>query len=114
VDALFARAASEDEDKEFIFAVHKYHVDLHMKIAVYARSESLRAAIEKSHVLIYNWLFDTASGRRTLPPGFHEELIISITGDPQEAESAMRKHVRFGFDGVLRAIEPKINHRWRL
>lgn len=114
VDALFARAASEEVDKEFIFAVQKYHIDLHMKIALYARSETLRAALEKNHVLIYNWLFDTASNRRTLPPGFHVDLIDAITGDPQNAEAAMRKHVRYGLDGVLRAIEPRINHRWRL
>lgn len=114
VDTLFARSASEEVDKEFIFAIQKYHIDLHMKIALYARSETLRAAIEKSHVLIYNWLFDTASGRRELPPGFHLELIDAITGDPQNAEAAMRKHVRFGLDRVLRAIQPRTNHRWRL
>lgn len=113
LDTLFARAASE-VGKEFIFAVQKYHIDLHRKIALYARSETLRTAIEKNHVLVYNWLFDTASGRRELPPGFHLELIDSITRDPQSAEAAMRRHVRFGLDRVLRTIEPRVNQRWRV
>jgi DNA-binding GntR family transcriptional regulator len=114
VDALFARSAAEEIDKELMFAIQRYHIDLHMKIAMYARSEILRAAIEKTNVLTYNWLFDTASGRRALPPGFHQELIEAITTDPETAESAMRSHVRYGLDGVLRAMEPPTHDRWRI
>ena len=115
LDTLFSRAASEETDKELLFAVQKSHSDLHMKIAQYARSEALRGAIESNHVLVFNWLYGTAAGPRSLPRGFHQALIDSIiAGDPQNAESAMRAHVGFGMDDVLRAIEPNTNHRWRL
>ncbi|MGH9444996.1 MAG: GntR family transcriptional regulator [Terriglobia bacterium] len=115
VDALFARTASEEINRDFIFAVQKYHIDLHMKIAAYARSEALRMAIEKSHVLVFNWLYDTASGRRALPPGFHQELVESIiAGDPQNAEMSMRRHVQFGLEAVLQAVEPQQQQNWRL
>lgn len=115
VDTLFARAASEEVDRNFIFAVQKYHIDLHMKIALYARSEALRIAIEKNHVLVFNWLYDTASDRRALPPGFHQKLADSIiAGDPQRAEMSMRDHVRFGLGSVLEAIKTEYHDNWRL
>jgi GntR family transcriptional regulator, rspAB operon transcriptional repressor len=114
VDALFARTASEKTDRDFIFAVQKYHIELHMRIATYARSEALKLAIEKSHVLVFNWLYDTASGRRALPPGFHHDLIEAITGgDPERAEASMRSHVQFGLEAVLQAIEPNHHRNWR-
>ncbi len=115
LDTLFTRAASQDSDKEFLFAVQKNHFDLHMKIAEYARCEFLRSAIESSHIMVFNWLYDTASDRSALPDGFHRTLIDGIiTGDPQTAESAMRAHVCFGIDGVVRAIESIANSRWRV
>lgn len=114
LDALFARAASENTEREFIFAVQKYHGDLHLKIAEYARSRTVRAAIESNHVLDFNWMYDTAVGRRSLPNGFHAELIGAIvTGDPQKADAAMRAHVWYGLDDVLRAVELIANRRWR-
>jgi GntR family transcriptional regulator, rspAB operon transcriptional repressor len=115
VDALFARAASEKTERDFIFAVQKFHVELHMKIATYARSELLEAAIEKNHVLVFNWMYDTASGRHILPLNFHQELAEAIiAGDPQRAESAMRDHVQFGLKAVLQAIAPQDGQHWRL
>lgn len=115
LDTLFARAPSEEVDKDLVFALQRSHTELHMKIALYARSETLRTAIESNHVLVFNWLFNTATGRRSLPSGFHQALIDSIiSGDPQKAESAMRAHVRFGLDDVLRTVAPKTHDRWRL
>lgn len=114
LDTLFARPVSEDMDKDLIFAVQRVHTDLHMKIATYARSEALREALENYHVLIFNWLFNTAAGPHSPPDRFHQELVdVIIAGDPQKAESAMRSHVRFGLDNVLGAIQPSNNHRWR-
>ena len=114
LDTLFDRVSSERNDKEFIFAVQKYHGELHLKIAEYARSNALRAAIESNHVLDFRWLYDTTLGRRSLPPGFHQELISAITsGDPQKADTAMRAHVWFGFEDLLRAVAPIEGQRWR-
>jgi GntR family transcriptional regulator, rspAB operon transcriptional repressor len=114
LDTLFERAATENADKEFIFAVQKYHSEFHLKIAEYARSKALRAAIESNHVMDFNWLYDTASKRYSLPPGFHQTLIDAIvSGDPQKADATMRAHVWLGFDSVLRALTPITGQRWR-
>ena len=114
MDTLFARTAKGDVDEELSFAVHRYHTEFHMKIALYARSQPLGAAIENNHVLVFNWLFSTASGVSSLPQGFHQKLTEAIcTGDPQVAESAMRAHVRYGIEDTLQAFEPKIQSGWR-
>lgn len=116
VDALFAEVPTKDLDNDFIFAVQKYHIDLHMKVAEYSRSEALRSGIEKSHVLIFNWLYDTTSRRRLLPRTFHHNLICAIVdGDPEQAEAAMRSHVRYGVEAVLEylALAPRTK-KWRI
>ena len=48
LDALFNRAASGEHDSEFLFAVHSYHFDLHMRIADYGAGVALREMIDKS------------------------------------------------------------------
>lgn len=118
VDTLHARAESDGADEELIFAKDRCHTELHTKIAVYARSEVLRAAIENAHVLVFNWLYNTVAGTVTgqtvLPEGFHQQLIEAIiSGDPDAAEAAMRGHVRIGVTNVLRAVAPESNGRWR-
>ncbi|MGH9453193.1 MAG: GntR family transcriptional regulator [Terriglobia bacterium] len=115
VDALFSKAIHKEHDRDYMFAVQKYHVDLHIKIAECARSEVLRSAIKNNHVLIFNWLYDTASGTRVLPPNFHQDLIsVIVDGSPQKAEDVMREHVRYGLQGVQHAVEPLRTENWRL
>lgn len=114
MDILFNRASSDGADKDLKFTVHKFHTELHAKIAFYARSEALRAAIENSHVLVFTWLYNTAI-RQDLPERFHLQLIEAIiSGDPEVAEKAMREHVRFGTGNILRAVAPESNDRWRV
>jgi DNA-binding FadR family transcriptional regulator len=91
LDALPATVRGEEQNGERVFAVNKYHEDLHMRIAECARSELLKSQIEKSHVLRFNSLYDASSGRRSLPADFHRDLIaVIVKGDPQEAEAATR------------------------
>jgi DNA-binding GntR family transcriptional regulator len=114
MDILYARAAADGADQELMFAKDRYHTELHTKIAVYARSEVLRAAIENAHVLVFNWLYNTAAGQTVLPEGFHQQLVGAIiTGDPDVAEAAMRAHIRIGVAHVMRAVSPEGNGRWR-
>lgn len=114
MDILYARAGSDGADQELIFAKDRYHTELHTKIAVYARSEVLKAAIENAHVLVFNWLYNTAAGQTVLPEAFHQQLIEAIiSGDPDVAENAMRAHVRIGVANVLRAVAPESSSRWR-
>lgn len=115
VDALYGKVAPRGLNDDRIFALNKYHLDLHMMIAEYARSELLKSEIEKSHVLIFNWLFDTALGQRILPPNFHRDLIsVVVEGSPQEAEEIMRGHVIFGLKPTQLAMEPLHGENWRL
>jgi DNA-binding GntR family transcriptional regulator len=114
MDMLYVRAGSGGADQELIFAKDRYHTELHTKIAVYARSGVLKAAIENTHVLVFNWLYNTAAGQTVLPEGFHQQLIEAITsGDPDVAEAAMRAHIRIGVANVLRAVSPESDGRWR-
>ena len=115
VDALHAKLAAGEPDDDFVFAVNKYHVDLHMKIAEYARSGLLKSDIEKSHVLVFNWLYDTASGQRIFPPNFHQDLISAIVeGDAHKAVEVMRAHVIYGLNSIQLAMKPLHRMKWRL
>lgn len=105
MDALFNRCFAGQQDSDFLFSVHSYHTDLHLRIAECTGCRALRNAIEKNHVLIFNWLYDVAAQRPPLPDRFHRELIESISeGDPVAADAAMRKHIRYGLERVVRNV----------
>jgi len=107
MDALFNRCASANNDREFLYTVHSYHLEFHLRIADGARCGALRRTIEKNHVLIFNWLFDVAAHRPPLPPRFHRDLATVInTSGPEEADQAMRAHIRYGLNSVVSEIRP--------
>ena len=87
-----------------------------MRIAELARCQGLRRAIEKEHVLIFNWLYDMAAHRRTRPEEFHSTLAEALcSGDPLAADAAMRAHVQYGLDQVLERLAQYDNgDSWRL
>ena len=115
IDALYAKAPFGGPTDDWSFAVNEYHVDLHMRIAEYARSGLLKSEIEKSHVLVFNWLYDTTRGQRILPPNFHRDLISAIAeGEPRKAQEAMERHVSYGLKSIQVAIEPLSRQNWRL
>ena len=115
LDTLYARAEASEQDTDFLYVVHDNHLNLHMRIADYARCPELKEAIEKNHVLIYNWFYDVTARRRSLPPRFHRDLMQAITGDdPRAAEEAMRRHVQWGLETVLEVIGPPSEGDWRL
>lgn len=102
MDTLFNRAASESSDRDFLYTVHSYHLELHLRIADFARNRVLREMIEKNHVLIFNWLFDVSSSRPPLPARFHRDLIAELNvGKVAAADRAMRKHVEYGLEDVV-------------
>src|SRR5579871_1508864 len=102
-------------DLNLQYAVHTLHFELHMRIAEYARCPELKDAIEKNQVLIYNWFFDLAANRRTLPPGFHVKLLKAVTGsDPVKADQAMRAHVQYGVPESLEQAVSASARDWRL
>jgi len=108
MDALFNRCfGDQNRDPEFLYAVHSYHAQLHLRIADCTGFRALRQAIEKNQVLTFKWLYDAAVSRPPLPPRFHRELIEALSkGVAEEADRAMRQHIRYGLNNVVRAIGP--------
>ncbi|MBI4910115.1 MAG: GntR family transcriptional regulator [Acidobacteria bacterium] len=106
MDAMFNRCTtSTDHDPEFLYAVHSFHSQLHLRIAEGAQCGTLHKAIERNQVLIFNWLYDVAAHRPSLPPSFHYDLATSIAnGTPEEADRAMRTHIRYGLENVLQSF----------
>lgn len=114
LDTLYERFG-QGGDAEMQYAVHTLHFELHMRIAEYARCGELKDAIETNQVLIYNWFFDLATNRRSLPSGFHAELMRIVTGsDPIAADEAMRAHVKYGVPELLEQTMPPASNDWRL
>jgi DNA-binding GntR family transcriptional regulator len=114
LDMLYSRFQHED-DPELQWVVHTNHFELHMRIAEYARCPELKEAIEMNQVLIYNWFFDVAAERRSLPPGFHTQLMKAVTGkDSIAADHAMRQHVQHGIAATLKRAVPQAKSDWRL
>lgn len=116
LDELNKMCGVEPQDSRFLFSVHTYHMQFHMRIAELARCPGLLRAIEKEHVLIFNWLYDVAAHRRTQPEAFHSALAEALcSGDSLTADTAMRAHVRYGIDQVLeRLANYDTGDNWRL
>jgi len=114
LDRLY-QAGQSEADPVFLYSVHTYHMGFHMRIAEFARCPGLSRAIEKEQVLIFNWLFDT-SARRTVPPlRFHSKLAAAIcSGNVLRADEAMRSHIRYGLDIVLKHFSNlEVSNAWR-
>lgn len=108
MDAMFNRCFSSGErDHEFMYAVHSYHAQFHFRIAECTGCRALREAIEKNHVLIFNWLYDVSAQRPPLPPRHHRDLAeVICSGTAEEADRAMRAHVRYGLEAVVTTLHP--------
>jgi len=115
LDELHKMCAVELPDSRFMFSVHTYHMQFHLRIAELAHCPGLSHAIEKEQVLIFNWLYDTAANRRTNPDEFHSTLAEALcSGDPLIADAAMRTHVRYGINQVLERLAKSANaDNWR-
>jgi len=117
LDALYRRT-TVDCDPEFLFAVHGYHMQLHLTIAEYSGVSALRDLIEKNSVLVLNWIFDLVTHQAPRPSGFHSALIDAVTGtDVEAAEQAMREHIKYGEEEDIRAAAlagTNADSRWRL
>jgi DNA-binding GntR family transcriptional regulator len=116
LDKLYKTSASESEDSRFLFSVHMYHMQFHMRVAELARCPGLLKAIEKEQVLVFNWLYDTAAHRKSLPVHFHHDLAKGLcSGDLMKADEAMRSHVRYGLNHVVESLGSlETSKGWRL
>jgi GntR family transcriptional regulator, rspAB operon transcriptional repressor len=116
LDNLHKVSGPEAEDSRFLFSVHTYHMQFHMRIAELGQCPGLTSAIEKAQVLVFNWLYDTAANNNKTPAKFHANLAEALcSGDPLAADSAMRAHIRNGLDQVLeRLASSEHGNSWRL
>jgi DNA-binding GntR family transcriptional regulator len=113
-DVLFNRCVDGDTSPEFLFEVHTYHLEFHMRIAECGGSKALTRAFEVNQVLIFNWLFDVAVHHQKRPPRSHRDLIEALClGNPEGADRAMRKHVRYGLEEIIGAIATGVSPGWR-
>lgn len=86
-------------------AAASVHLALHRRIAECAGCPELLRAIEKSHILVLNWLYNSAAGFHEPPKHWHRDLVSALTGaDPEAADRKMREHVRFGLEEILRRL----------
>jgi len=114
LDVLFERLEASGDDPAFRFAVHSHHVELHMRVAEHAQSAVLTRMIESNHVLILNWMFDVTARRTPLPHGFHLRLATALaSGDPAQADAAMRAHVRYGLPEITGQVSALRATEWR-
>jgi DNA-binding GntR family transcriptional regulator len=118
MDTLFGRLATGNSDPEFAFAVHGYHLQFHLRIAEHSGCAELHHMIQRNNVLVFNWLYDRATGRLLQPPGFHQEMAQALSGkDPRVADEAMRRHVRHGVEATVAAVcglQAAVEQNWRL
>jgi DNA-binding GntR family transcriptional regulator len=108
VDRLSLAAARVDETHKAAasYEFERAHLRLHTRIAECSNCAALVDAIERSRVLIYNWLFNVAADLETLPPLWHRDLVRALTsGDPLAADAAMRRHVTFRQSAVVERFE---------
>jgi DNA-binding GntR family transcriptional regulator len=104
LDAMVAEAAEDPPDADFLFRLQTYHLSFHMRIAECTGCAALVDSLEKNQVLIFNWLYDTASHHR-MPPRWHGELFEALAvSDPDAAEAAVRRHVRYGLEAIQAEI----------
>jgi DNA-binding GntR family transcriptional regulator len=106
LDQLYASCENAAVDRDFLFSVNTYHLNFHLRIAECGRCPALRDAIEKEQVLIFYWLYDTAVQRRSLSSDYHARLADALaSGTPEQADAAMRQHIRLGLEEVLAGLE---------
>ncbi len=76
--------------------VERDHIAFHMLIAEAAAVPKLIHEIERSRVLMFNWLFTVSSEFDAFAPRWHRDLAeVLVHGSPVEAADAMRIHVTF-------------------
>jgi len=125
---LFAERATEADRKRLLAAAEKLdvmfgelkrkpytaarhaqaerqHMRFHMLVAEAGRCAELANAIERSRVLLFNWLFTMSAEFGELPEGWHGTLARKLVGgSPREAAEAMRVHVRYRKEEVIEKL----------
>lgn len=110
---LTSAAAKLDKSYNSLFADSNYskvrhgsierrHIAFHMMIAQATKVPLLIQEIERSSVLLFNWLFTVSLEFDSFPNRWHQDLADRLVlGSPHDAAEAMRVHVRFRQEEVI-------------
>ncbi len=114
LDQLY-HAGRLEGDAPFLFSVHTYHMQFHMRVAELAGCVKLTKAIEKERVLVFNWLYGGSNHRTVSQPNSHSKLAAAIcSGNVLKADEAMRTHIQQGFDKVREHFSNlELSSAWR-
>jgi DNA-binding GntR family transcriptional regulator len=115
LDGLYEESAGREGDRDFRLSVRQFHVRFHLRVAEIAGSPLLRQAIEREQDLLFSWLSDTAALVHPLPASYHAELAEALcSGDVGRADEAIRRHIRYALDELLKFSEEPNGTRWRM
>jgi DNA-binding GntR family transcriptional regulator len=106
VDTLYSRCFQGGENEpEFIYQVQETHAAFHLRVAEVGGCRALHTMLEVNHVLTYNGLYHVAASLPLLPEFFHSQVAEALcTKDEEAADRAMRLHVRYGIEQVIRGL----------
>lgn len=108
VDKMLMSRGGDNGDADSVFRTQTYHTSFHMRLVECTRSTGLFNAIGRTHVLIFNWLYDIST-KLVLPPRWHERLMKGLVGkNPEAAERAMRRHVNYGIPQILERLDQQL------
>jgi DNA-binding GntR family transcriptional regulator len=109
LDALYegCTAGEDDPGADELYRMRSLHMQFHRRIAECSGCPFLGEAIEKNHIMVFNWFYDQTFGTRGLPEGWHRQLAEALAGgDPEAADAALRKHVRVRQQELYSKLEP--------
>ena len=115
LDKLYATENGPGVKPEHRLAVRLQHVKFHLRVAEIGGCALLRKAIEREQDLLFSWLSDSAAQAHPLPPNYHKELAEALcSGDVEQADTAIRQHIRYALSELLKlAYQPNLT-RWRM
>lgn len=96
LDDTYAALALSGYDRRTHARAERRHFAFHLRIARATGCKELVEAIERSRVLLMNWLFMMSGDFLTIPERWHGALAEAlVSGDVALADGAMRHHVRY-------------------
>ncbi|MFN3326003.1 MAG: GntR family transcriptional regulator [Bryobacteraceae bacterium] len=106
LDRLYESSSDDGESsRDSLYHLHQIHMQFHMRIAECSGCDELCQAIENNQVLIFNWLYDIALGNPAPLPKWHSQLAEAlVSGDPQIADAAMRRHTTYRMEEHLQRL----------
>jgi DNA-binding GntR family transcriptional regulator len=112
LDAAYASLTRRKHSELRQARVERIHVAFHMLIAKASRVPTLIEAIERSRILLFNSLFTVSLENSYLPQRWHGDLAeVLAKASPEAAADAMRAHVRFRQEDVIRRFSELVKAR---